>query len=106
MDRTQTRSWENYENTARSDFERQFPGKPWQTNRQGYRYGWEMAHDPRFQNRSYMQAESELKSGWADWSTRHQDKSIGTQMKQGWDDFKDTVRHAFDNARQEINRRT
>jgi uncharacterized protein (TIGR02271 family) len=62
-------------------------GHPYERWSPGYRYGYELARDPRYAGREWTALEPEARR---DWETRHQ----GT-----WDEFKDTIRHAWEKVR-------
>jgi hypothetical protein len=121
-----TRRFEDYRDTYRSDWESRYgQNKPWQEHERGYRYGWESAQDDRFRNRQFNDAESDLQSGWSDYSNRydqdfgdkmtgrtgkdypgkHQTHSadahdtLGGKVNHTWEKFKDSVREGFDRAR-------
>jgi uncharacterized protein (TIGR02271 family) len=62
-------------------------GHPYERWSPGYRYGYELAGDRRYAGRDWAAIEPEARR---DWEARHQ----GT-----WDEFKDTIRYAWDNVR-------
>jgi uncharacterized protein (TIGR02271 family) len=62
-------------------------GHPYERWSPGYRYGYELASDRRYAGRDWTAFESDARR---DWETRHQ----GT-----WDEFKDTIRYAWDTVR-------
>jgi uncharacterized protein (TIGR02271 family) len=62
-------------------------GHPYERWSPGYRYGYELASDPRYAGRDWTALEPEARR---DWEARHQ----GT-----WEEFKDTIRHAWDTVR-------
>jgi uncharacterized protein (TIGR02271 family) len=62
-------------------------GQPYERWSPGYRYGYELASDPRYAGRNWTALEPEARR---DWEARHQ----GT-----WDEFKDTIRYAWDKVR-------
>jgi hypothetical protein len=62
-------------------------GHPYERWAPGYRYGYELASDPRYAGRDWTALEPEARR---DWEGRHQ----GT-----WEEFKDTIRHAWDTVR-------
>ena len=124
--RTGARRFEDYRDTYRSDWETRYgQNKPWQEHERGYRYGWEAAHDDRYSGRQFQDVESDLQSGWNDYSSRydrdfgdqfsgstgkdypgkHQTHtsgahdSVGGKINHHWENFKDTVREGFDRAR-------
>jgi uncharacterized protein (TIGR02271 family) len=62
-------------------------GHPYERWSPGYRYGYELASDRRSAGRDWTALEPEARR---DWEARHQ----GT-----WDEFKDTIRYAWDTVR-------
>jgi uncharacterized protein (TIGR02271 family) len=62
-------------------------GHPYERWSPGYRYGYELAGDRRYAGRDWTAIEPEARR---DWEARHQ----GT-----WDEFKDTIRYAWDKVR-------
>ena len=62
-------------------------GQPYERWAPGYRYGYELASDPRYAGRDWTAIEADARR---DWGTRHQ----GT-----WDEFKDTIHYAWDKVR-------
>jgi uncharacterized protein (TIGR02271 family) len=62
-------------------------GHPYERWAPGYRYGHELAGDPRYAGRDWSALEADARR---DWEGRHQ----GT-----WDEFKDTIRHAWETVR-------
>jgi uncharacterized protein (TIGR02271 family) len=62
-------------------------GHPYERWAPGYRYGYELAGDQRYAGRDWTAIEPEARR---DWEARHQ----GT-----WDEFKDTIRYAWDKVR-------
>ena len=64
------------------------PGTDFSTYEPAYRYGWESATDPTYQNLGFDEAEPRLRSGWDRGSPgRH------------WHRSRDAVRDAWDRAR-------
>ncbi len=53
----------------------------------GYRYGYELASDPRYAGRDWTAIEPEARRGWE------------AQQKGTWEEFKDTVRYAWEKVR-------
>jgi uncharacterized protein (TIGR02271 family) len=62
-------------------------GHPYERWAPGYRYGYELANDPRYAGHDWPAIEPEARR---DWEAGHQ----GT-----WDEFKDTIRYAWDTVR-------
>jgi hypothetical protein len=111
-----TRRFEDYQDTYKGDFESRYgKNKPWDEHRYAYRYGWESAQDDRWQGKEFTHAESDLKSGWHDFNSKHmhgsdmrnehkdhsmdQHKTAGGKAEHVWDNFKDTVKEGWDRAR-------
>ena len=80
---------EGYEADFRSHYTTSLAsrGHPYERWAPGYRYGYELASDPRYAGREWAALEPEARR---DWEARHQ----GT-----WDEFKDTIRHAWEKVR-------
>jgi uncharacterized protein (TIGR02271 family) len=53
----------------------------------GYRYGYELARDPRYAGHDWTALEPEARRGWE------------AQQKGTWEEFKDTVRYAWEKVR-------
>ena len=111
-----TRNWEDYQDTYKSDWSSRYgSNKPWDEHQHAYRYGWESAQNERWQGKDWHKAESEMKSGWHDWSAKHmhgsdmrnehkdhpvtEHKTMGGKAEHVWDNFKDTVKEGWDRAR-------
>ena len=79
--------------TYDADFRRHYTtslagrGHPYERWAPGYRYGYELASDPRYAGRDWTAIEAEARR---DWEARHQG---------AWDEFKGTVRYAWENVR-------
>jgi uncharacterized protein (TIGR02271 family) len=79
--------------TYDADFRRHYTtslasrGHPYERWSPGYRYGYELASDQRYAGRDWTVIEPEARR---DWEARHQ----GT-----WEEFKDTIRYAWDTVR-------
>lgn len=70
----------------RNDFQSRYgsSGDTYETYAPAYRYGYEMASDPRYKGRSYDEIESQLKS---DYSNRYPNST--------WEKIKDSVRYGW-----------
>lgn len=78
----------DYDDTDfRSDFQSRYAssGASYDTYAPAYRYGYEMANDPRYKGRSYNEIESQLKS---DYANRYPNST--------WEKMKDSVRYGWD----------
>jgi hypothetical protein len=79
--------------TYDADFRRHYTtglasrGHPYEHWSPGYRYGYELASDSRYAGRDWTAIEPEARR---DWEARHQAT---------WDEFKDTIRYAWDKVR-------
>ena len=62
-------------------------GHPYERWSPGYRYGYELASDPRYAGRDWTALEPEARRGWE------------AQQKGTWEEFKDTVRYAWEKVR-------
>ena len=61
-------------------------GGRWEEYEPSYRYGWEMRRDPRYQSKSWTQAEPELRR---DWESRHHDmpwNKAARAIRETWDE--------------------
>ena len=66
-------------------------GGRWEEYEPGYRYGYEMANDPRYQGRDFNDVEADLRGGYSSWSQRSGYQSDPS----AWDRIKEGVRDAF-----------
>jgi hypothetical protein len=82
-------SYMSYEPMFREDFISMYgqTGRPYTDYEPAYRYGYTLATDPRYRDRDWAVVEPEAKHGWAA-------NGRGT-----WEEFKDTVRRAWDRVR-------
>ncbi len=71
----------------RADFQKRYGagGTSYDTYQPAYRYGYDMASDPRYKGRSYQEVESDLQS---DYGRRYPNSS--------WEKMKDAVRYGWD----------
>jgi uncharacterized protein (TIGR02271 family) len=91
------RGWDEVGPTFRQDWERRYgsSGRRWQDVEPYRRYGYEMAHDPRYRDRDWNEIEPELRTGYGDWSRRYNYR----HDESAWDEFKDNAREAWQEAR-------
>ena len=84
---TRAGSKTDYDTDFRNDFKTRYgsSGGSYDTYEPSYRYGSEMANDPRYKGRSYDDVESELKS---DYQRRNPEST--------WENMKDSVRYGWD----------
>ena len=85
----EARGFDAYDADFRSHYTTSLAGRghPYERWAPGYRYGYQLASDPRYSGRDWTAIEPEARR---DWEARHQ----GT-----WDEFKDTIRYAWDKVR-------
>jgi uncharacterized protein (TIGR02271 family) len=85
----EARGFDTYDADFRGHYTASLAGRghPYERWAPGYRYGYELAGDPRYTGRDWTALEPEARR---DWETRHQ----GT-----WEEFKDTIRHAWEKVR-------
>jgi uncharacterized protein (TIGR02271 family) len=83
------RGAEEYEADFRSHYTTSLAsrGHPYERWSPGYRYGYELASDPRYAGRDWTALEPEARRDWE------------AQQKGTWDEFKDTIRHAWEKVR-------
>jgi uncharacterized protein (TIGR02271 family) len=83
------RGFDAYEADFRGHYTASLAGRghPYERWAPAYRYGYELAGDRRYAGRDWAALEADARR---DWETRHQ----GT-----WDEFKDTIRHAWERVR-------
>ncbi len=74
-------------------------GGRWEDAEPGYRFGYEMAHDPRYRDRDWNDAQTEFDSGYGEWSRRNGYRTIT------WDRARENAREAWEDARGQVPRR-
>ena len=65
-------------------------------DRLGYRYAYEMSHDPRFQNRSWDEVEADMRRDYGTWSQQHGYRHTDSD----WDRMRNQLREWWDTDRQ------
>ena len=93
--------WKDYEQECRAVWERTFPNVAWSEVNDGYRYGWEQAHDPRFWGRDWRSVEEELRKGWGEWERRHCMSSMAYKFQHTWETLKQNIRAGWEQGRSE-----
>jgi hypothetical protein len=94
---TGLRSWQEMSPQYRQRWQTRYgtSGGRWEESEPYYRYGYEMAADPRYQGRDWAQVEPDLKRDYGAWaqrgSYRYDDNA--------WERFKDRVHESWDEAR-------
>ena len=92
------RSWDEVSPSYQQEWERRYgnSGMRWHDVEPYRRYSYEMAHDPRYQGRSWTEVEPELKTGYGDWSKRYGYRND----ESAWERFKDQMRSAWEETKQ------
>ncbi len=65
----------------------------WEDWEPGYRYGYEMARDPRFQGKRWTEIEHDLQRHYNEWASRH---GLSSRPDSGWDRVREATREAWD----------
>jgi hypothetical protein len=104
MDRHETenidrRDWAHIAPEYRRRWQQGHPEEPeevWPYYEPWYRYGYEMAYDPRFEGLQWADVEADLEIQYPEWAEQ---QGYGDRHDEGlWDRFKDKVREAWDRA--------
>jgi uncharacterized protein (TIGR02271 family) len=84
-----TRDFSTYEHEFRSHYDTAFAqrGSPYDRWAPAYRYGYDVATDPRYRDRDWAAIETDARR---DWEQRHR----GT-----WEEFKEAIRYGWDRVR-------
>jgi hypothetical protein len=92
------RTWEDIAPEYRKRWQERFPGDTgrWEEYEPWYRYGYEMAIDPRFEGRMWTDVEADLKTKYPEWATRYGYKY--DRNDSWWDSFKDSVKEAWEHV--------
>jgi uncharacterized protein (TIGR02271 family) len=87
----EARGFEAFETDFRQHYTTTFAsggqGQAYERWAPGYRYGYELARDPRYAGRDWTALEPEARRGWE------------AQQKGTWEEFKDTIRYAWEKVR-------
>jgi hypothetical protein len=91
--------WTQESPRYRQDWERQYgtSGRRWEDVEPAYRYAHEMSGDERFRSREFTDAESDLRSGYRDWSSRS--GYTVTDEDGGWERMRSDVQEAWERRR-------
>jgi len=83
------RDYDVWDEDFRRDYNSRYAstGADYNTYAPAYRYGYDLANDPRYSGREWNEIETNVRSDW-------DNRGIGA-----WDRFKDSVRYAWDRAR-------
>jgi stress response protein YsnF len=88
--RTQAaRGFDTYDADFRGHYSASLAGRghPYERWAPAYRYGYDLAGDPRYAGRDWAALEADARRGWE------------AQQKGTWEEFKDTIRHAWETVR-------
>jgi hypothetical protein len=98
---TSSNSWDDVMPSYRQRWESRSgsSGGRWEDAEPGYRFGYEMAHDPRYRDRDWNDAQTELDSGYGEWSRRNGYRTMT------WDRGRENAREAWEDARGQVPRR-
>jgi uncharacterized protein (TIGR02271 family) len=93
-------TWDTVSPTYRQAWQRKYgtSGGRWEEYEPGYRYGYEMANDPRYRGREWSETEPGLRSDYEDWARRNH----YTYEPSAWDRTKENVRVAWESARAKV----
>ena len=91
-------SWDDTSHWHRQEWERRSGGEgtSWENVEPAFRYGHEMAGDPRYRDREWQDVEQNLVGEYGDWHARQGYKN---DADYAWDRVSGNVREAWDRAR-------
>jgi broad specificity phosphatase PhoE len=86
MDNTHLSDWETHEPGFRKDWETHYGsmGRTWNDYEPHYRYGHDLWMQDVYRDRHWDDIEPHVKKDWE------------SRFKEGWEDFKDAVRHGWE----------
>jgi hypothetical protein len=94
--RDEMRRWEDVSQEYEEQWRQHgYLGMRWEDIMPGYRYGYEMAYDSRYEGRRWNDVKSELASGYRTWAEGYGYRSDGHDL---WDQIKHSVREAWENV--------
>ncbi|HEX3245253.1 MAG TPA: YsnF/AvaK domain-containing protein [Chloroflexota bacterium] len=93
-------TWEEMAPDFRSRWQQRYgnTGGRWEDYEPGYRYGYEMAHDPRYSDRDWNDLEPEFRNDYSEWSRKYGYRSDAST----WDKIRANAREAWDEARMKV----
>jgi hypothetical protein len=71
----------------------EFPNGVWDDYEPWYRYGYEMAHDPLYSSRTWVDVEADLKEKYPEWAEHHGYRY--DKRENLWERFKANVQEAW-----------
>jgi hypothetical protein len=94
-------SWDEVAPTYRDAWERQhgMSGRRWHDEEAGYHFGYAMAHDPRFQDRDWSDAEDDLRNEYDAWAARH---GYMSNYDDPWSHVRDSARGTWEAIRHRV----
>ena len=94
-------TWEDVAPRYRDAWEREkgLSGGHWHDEEAGYHFGYAMAHDPRFRDREWADAEDDLRIEYDNWAAQHGYRS---DYEDPWGHVRDNVRTAWETLRQRV----
>lgn len=96
------RAWDEMSDSYRSRWQQQYgsTGGRWEDAEPGYRYGHEVASDPRYRNREWSEIEPEARRDYNDWSR----KQGYVSDKNTWEQIKDFAQTSWKEGRSRVQR--
>jgi len=93
-------TWDTVSPTYRQEWQRKYgtSGGRWEEYEPGYRYGYEMANDPRYHGRQWSETEPSLRADYEDWARRNH----YAYEPSAWDRMKENAREAWEGARARV----
>jgi uncharacterized protein (TIGR02271 family) len=93
-------TWDTVRPLYQQEWQRKYgsSGGRWEQYEPGYRYGYEMANDPRYRGRQWTETEPSLRSDYEDWARRNH----YTAEPNAWDRMKENVREAWESTRAKV----
>ncbi|MGV3719671.1 MAG: hypothetical protein ACO1SX_02080 [Actinomycetota bacterium] len=86
MQNSHLNDWQTHESDYRRDWETRYgtTGRSWNDYEPHYRYGHDLWGRDEYSGREWNDIEPQVRTDWE------------TRFKEGWDDFKDAVRHGWE----------
>jgi uncharacterized protein (TIGR02271 family) len=96
-------TWDTMSPHYRQEWERRHgtSGGRWEEYEPGYRYGHEMANDPRYRDRQWSEMEPSLRTDYEDWSRRNH----YAYEPDAWDRIRESAREAWEGSRARVRNR-
>lgn len=96
QDRMTHEDWNEYRGRYEADYDMHYgtTGRPWEDYEPAYRFGHDLGHREEYRGQDWATVEPHARQHWESGGGASGDESGG--MKGAWEDFKDSVRHAWD----------